>query len=84
MPTGPRPWPSRGTEPLTVAGPRRAYDHLVRDPRPATVFDVAERAGVGKSTVSNVLQGKGRMSERTRSAVLAAARVSCSRRRGRA
>lgn len=46
----------------------------MRDPRPATVFDVAERAGVGKSTVSNVLQGKGRVSKRTRSAVLAAAR----------
>ncbi|RTL70123.1 MAG: LacI family transcriptional regulator [Pseudonocardiaceae bacterium] len=42
--------------------------------RPATLFDVAARAGVGKSTVSNVLQGKGRFAEHTREAVLAAAR----------
>jgi DNA-binding LacI/PurR family transcriptional regulator len=39
-----------------------------------TVVDVARRAGVGRSTVSNVLRGTGRVSEATRERVLAAAR----------
>lgn len=38
-----------------------------------TVVDVARRAGVGRSTVSNVLRGTGRVSEATRERVLAAA-----------
>ncbi|GAA1613984.1 LacI family DNA-binding transcriptional regulator [Actinoplanes couchii] len=37
-----------------------------------TLHDVARRAGVGKSTVSNVLAGTGRPSEATREKVLAA------------
>lgn len=38
------------------------------------MVDVARRAGVGRSTVSNVLRGTGRVSEATRERVLAAAR----------
>jgi DNA-binding LacI/PurR family transcriptional regulator len=38
------------------------------------VVDVARRAGVGRSTVSNVLRGTGRVSEATRERVLAAVR----------
>lgn len=41
--------------------------------RSATLYDVARRAGVGKSTVSNVLSGTGRASAETRERVLAAA-----------
>lgn len=40
--------------------------------RPVTLHDVARLAGVGKSTVSNVLAGTGRPSETTRERVLAA------------
>ena len=47
------------------------------EPRPArpvrqkvTVFDVARAAGVGKSTVSNVLNGSGRVGEAARARVL--------------
>ncbi|XVV09812.1 LacI family DNA-binding transcriptional regulator [Actinoplanes sp. CA-131856] len=42
------------------------------DRRTATLHDVARRAGVGKSTVSNVLGGTGRVSAATRERVLAA------------
>jgi DNA-binding LacI/PurR family transcriptional regulator len=41
--------------------------------RSATLHDVARRAGVGKSTVSNVLAGVGRASAETRERVIAAA-----------
>lgn len=40
--------------------------------RPVTLHDVARRAGVGKSTVSNVLSCSGRVSEATRERVRAA------------
>jgi DNA-binding LacI/PurR family transcriptional regulator len=40
----------------------------------ATVYSVAREAGVTYTTVSNVLNGKGRVSETTRAAVLAAAK----------
>ncbi|WP_433531984.1 LacI family DNA-binding transcriptional regulator [Micromonospora sp. CA-263727] len=40
--------------------------------RPVTLHDVARRAGVGKSTVSNVLSRSGRVSEATRERVRAA------------
>lgn len=40
------------------------------DGRPPTIIDVAERAGTSKSTVSNVLQGKVHVDERTRARVL--------------
>ncbi|PZF97711.1 LacI family DNA-binding transcriptional regulator [Micromonospora endophytica] len=40
--------------------------------RPVTLHDVARRAGVGKSTVSNVLSCSGRVSEETRERVRAA------------
>ena len=35
-----------------------------------TIYDIAKTAGVGKSTVSNVLTGKGKVSEETRQRVL--------------
>jgi LacI family transcriptional regulator len=38
-----------------------------------TIFDVARLAGVGKTTVSDALQGRGRMTRETRTKVLAAA-----------
>jgi LacI family transcriptional regulator len=40
------------------------------DGRSPTIIDVAERAGTSKSTVSNVLQGKVHVDERTRARVL--------------
>jgi LacI family transcriptional regulator len=40
--------------------------------KPPTIIDVAERAGTSKSTVSNVLQGKTHVDERTRARVLEA------------
>ncbi|GAA2223258.1 LacI family transcriptional regulator [Herbiconiux moechotypicola] len=43
------------------------------DSRPVTLLDVARAAGVGKSTVSNVLSGTGRFSDETRREVLEAA-----------
>lgn len=43
-------------------------------PGPATIYAVAERAGVSIATVSRVLQGVGRVAEATREKVLAAAR----------
>ncbi|GAA4538175.1 LacI family DNA-binding transcriptional regulator [Pseudonocardia xishanensis] len=42
--------------------------------RLATVVDAARRDGVGKSTVSNVLRGTGRVSEPTRERVLTGSR----------
>ena len=39
-----------------------------------TIYDIAKRAGVGKSTVANVLSGKGKVSEATRQRVLEYAR----------
>jgi LacI family transcriptional regulator len=39
-------------------------------PRPPTILDVAEAAGVSKSTVSNVVRGSDRVSGRTRERVL--------------
>jgi LacI family transcriptional regulator len=41
--------------------------------RPPTIFDVARTAGVGKTTVSDAIQGRGRMTPETRARVLAAA-----------
>ena len=38
-----------------------------------TIFDVARLAGVGKTTVSDAIQGRGRMTDDTRARVLAAA-----------
>lgn len=38
-----------------------------------TIFDVASLAGVGKTTVSDAIQGRGRMAPETRARVLAAA-----------
>jgi LacI family transcriptional regulator len=43
-------------------------------PRPATIYAVAEAAGVSIATVSRVLQGAGRVAEATREKVLVAAR----------
>ena len=43
-------------------------------PGPATIYAVAERAGVSIATVSRVLQGAGRVAEATREKVFAAAR----------
>lgn len=43
-------------------------------PRPATIYAVAESAGVSIATVSRVLQGAGRVAEATRDKVLEAAR----------
>jgi DNA-binding LacI/PurR family transcriptional regulator len=39
-----------------------------------TIYDIAKAAGVGKSTVSNVLSGKGSVSEETRQRILQYAR----------
>ncbi|MFM2092082.1 MAG: hypothetical protein RLZZ127_2571, partial [Planctomycetota bacterium] len=41
-------------------------------PRDATIYDIAERAGVGIATVSRVLNGNPRVTAATREAVLAA------------
>jgi LacI family transcriptional regulator len=56
--------PSPSSEKNT-AGARRGTNG-----RPPTIIDVAERAGTSKSTVSNVLQGKAHVDERTRARVL--------------
>jgi DNA-binding LacI/PurR family transcriptional regulator len=49
--------------------PRRIGDPL----RPATIIDVASRAGVSKSVVSRVIRGEASVSPASRTAVLAAA-----------
>ncbi|MFZ2052042.1 MAG: LacI family DNA-binding transcriptional regulator [Solirubrobacteraceae bacterium] len=49
------------------AGPVRAAARL------PTIFDVARLAGVGKTTVSDAMQSRGRMAPETRARVLAAA-----------
>lgn len=46
----------------------------MRRTRSATLLDVAERAGVGKTTAANALTGTGRMADSTRALVIAAAR----------
>jgi LacI family transcriptional regulator len=43
-------------------------------PRPATLTEVAERAGVSLTTASKAINGKSRVSEETRARVMAAAR----------
>jgi DNA-binding LacI/PurR family transcriptional regulator len=53
-----------------VASPARPPARPAR--RKVTVFDVARVAGVGKSTVSNVLNGSGRVGEAARARVLEA------------
>jgi DNA-binding LacI/PurR family transcriptional regulator len=53
-----------------VASPARQPAHPAQ--RKVTVFDVARVAGVGKSTVSNVLNGSGRVGPAARARVLAA------------
>lgn len=45
----------------------------MRDSGRPTLIDVAKRAGVGKTTASDALSGRGRISEATRDAVLTAA-----------
>ena len=45
---------------------------VTRSAKPPTIYDVAARAGVSKSTVSNVLQGKVRVDDRTQQRVLKA------------
>src|SRR5581483_6054784 len=46
----------------------------LRNGRTVTLADVAKRAGVSASTASRALNGRGELSERTRAAVLEAAR----------
>jgi DNA-binding LacI/PurR family transcriptional regulator len=53
-----------------VASPARRPAHPAQ--QKVTVFDVARAAGVGKSTVSNVLNGSGRVGEAARARVLEA------------
>jgi len=53
-----------------VASPARRSAHPAQ--RKVTVIDVARAAGVGKSTVSNVLNGSGRVGEAARARVLEA------------
>jgi DNA-binding LacI/PurR family transcriptional regulator len=68
---------SRPTKPSSQAragrpkstGPRPTGDPL----RPATIIDVANRAGVSKSVVSRVIRGEASVSPASRTAVLAAA-----------
>jgi LacI family transcriptional regulator len=43
-------------------------------PRPATLIEVAQRAGVSLTTASKAINGKSRVSEQTRARVMAAAR----------
>ncbi len=51
-----------------MALPTRRTAHTMR--RNVTLMDVARAAGVGKSTVSNVLNGSGRVGEAARARVL--------------
>ena len=53
-----------------MASPARRPAHPAQ--QKVTVFDVARAAGVGKSTVSNVLNGSGRVGEAARARVLEA------------
>ncbi|AXG78001.1 LacI family DNA-binding transcriptional regulator [Streptomyces paludis] len=50
----------------------RSREGKARDGRPPTLEEVAVRAGVGRGTVSRVINGSPRVSERTRAAVEAA------------
>src|SRR5258706_13166483 len=53
--------------------PCRWENHRVRKRRPATLIEVAERAGVSLTTASKAINGKNRVSEATRARVMAAA-----------
>jgi hypothetical protein len=56
-----------------AAGPRWETRKMKKR-RPATLIEVAERAGVSLTTASKAINGKTRVSEETRARVMAAAR----------